>query len=146
MDGNAVEIAAGTSQIPGFWFMILKSFGMLLIVLGVLFAVALIIKKLSGFKKGTIKDEIKLVSLFHLAPKEKIVLVEVDDKRILLGVTPQSINNLGVFDKKSVEKFDEPVKKTENFAGILEKKVGPVISNDSITGEKICENSNMKTE
>jgi len=73
----------------------LKTMAMLFIVLGVLILVLYIMKKFMSPKK-TGKGEliVKVVSSLHLSPKERIEVIEISGERIVVGITPGSINFL----------------------------------------------------
>ncbi|GGN16987.1 flagellar biosynthetic protein FliO [Marinomonas arctica] len=46
------------------------------------------------------QSEIKIVNVQSLGTKEKLMLVEVEGERLLIGVTPQSITHLRSFSPK----------------------------------------------
>jgi len=69
----------------------------LIIVLG-LFFLALWLMKKTGVLATPDKQVIKVVGGLSLGVREKLVLVQVGDKQLLLGVTPGRINNLLVLD------------------------------------------------
>ena len=73
----------------------LKTIAMLFIVLGVLILVLYIMKKfVSPKKKGKGELIVKVVSSLHLSPKERIDVIEISGERIVVGITPGSINFL----------------------------------------------------
>ena len=73
----------------------LKTAAMLFIVLGVLVFVLYIMKKFMSPKKmGKGELIVKVVSSLHLSPKERIEVVEISGERIVVGITPGSINFL----------------------------------------------------
>jgi len=114
-------VTASTGTIPGFWIMMLKSIGMLCVVLAVLAGILFIFRQFTERRTGRInKRFISLMTSFHLGPKEKLMLVDVLGKKILLGVTQQTINTLAVLD--DVGEFDVPEEKPDaDFKGVLEK-------------------------
>ena len=73
----------------------IKTMAMLFIVLGVLVLVLYIMKKFMS-PKGKGKGEliIKVVSSHHLSPKERVEVIEISGERIVVGITPGSINFL----------------------------------------------------
>ncbi len=73
---------------------------MLFLVLAVMVLVFYLIKRVSAAKgvKGG-RDHIRVVSMYHLSAKEKLVLVDVSGEVLLLGVTPAAITTLTHVDK-----------------------------------------------
>lgn len=65
----------------------------LLVVVGLIFASAWIVRRFNG---GTTANSrvIKVLAVTPLGAKEKLVLAAVGEQQILLGVTPQSITRL----------------------------------------------------
>ncbi|NVJ60325.1 MAG: flagellar biosynthetic protein FliO [Gammaproteobacteria bacterium] len=89
----------------------------LVFIILVIFACAWVLKKISGqssFSSGAIK----IKSAHMLGAKERLVIVEVDGKHLLLGVTPNAINKIEqlsdncipVTDKKTLPNFQEAFK------------------------------------
>lgn len=68
----------------------------LIIVLGVIFFSAFILKRL----QPTIKQSqgLKIVTSLHLGPKERLVVAQVGDEQLLLGVTAGQINLIKPLD------------------------------------------------
>ena len=60
-----------------------------------------LVKKLQVTQMRFSQSDIRIVSSQSLGTKEKIVLVEVEGEKILLGVTSQSINHLKSFSSNS---------------------------------------------
>ena len=80
------------------WVTLLKSAAMLSLVLAVLIGVLFLIRRLL-YGNGRIsgREMIRTIASSHVAPKERIVLVEVLGEMLLLGVTPHTINCLAKF-------------------------------------------------
>lgn len=81
----------------------------LLTVSGALFLVLLVFAGIvwflrrSGMVHGVVKGQ-RFMSVLHsqtLGPRERVVLVEIDDRRLLLGVTQETITCLATLDKKT---------------------------------------------
>ena len=72
---------------------LIKTFGGLTLVLGMIFLMAKIGKKFHP-SLNTPDRALKIVSLLSLGTKEKVALIQVGSKQLLIGVTPQSINTL----------------------------------------------------
>jgi len=73
----------------------LKTMAMLFIVLGFLILVLYLVKKFI-LPKGKAKGDvlIKVLSTLHLSSKERVEVIEISGEKIVLGVTPGSINFL----------------------------------------------------
>ena len=101
------------------WMGFAKTFGMLFVVLAFFLVALYLFRRFSGgmgVKGGA--DLIKVLCVHHLAPKEKLVLVSVQDETILIGVTPTRISKLG-----NLESTPELLEKTKSqgsgFADLL---------------------------
>lgn len=68
----------------------------LLLVVGTIFALAWLSRRLGGALPGNGRN-MKILGVLPLGTKEKIVLVEVGGQQLMLGVTPGQINTLQVF-------------------------------------------------
>ena len=53
---------------------------------------------------------IKLIDSFSLGSRQRIILVESDNQRILVGVSPQSISGLGQWASDEAPEFSEMLK------------------------------------
>jgi|GEM_PF-582069 len=72
---------------------LIKTFSGLMLVLGMIFLMAKLGKKFHPAINAPDRA-LKIVSMLSLGSKEKVALIQVGDKQILVGVTPQSINTL----------------------------------------------------
>lgn len=50
---------------------------------------------------------IKLIDSFSLGARQRIILVETDDQRILVGISPQSITGLGQWPRDRSPEFSD---------------------------------------
>ena len=50
---------------------------------------------------------IKLIDSFSLGARQRIILVESDDQRVLVGVLPQSITGLGQWPRDRAPEFSD---------------------------------------
>ncbi|MCP5206446.1 MAG: flagellar biosynthetic protein FliO [Hahellaceae bacterium] len=95
---------------------------LLSMVLGLLFVITLIVVVAWGVRRFSTLHasggkHIKVLSATMIGARERLALVEVGDKRILIGVTPQQINTLHVFAKEDIP--DE--RETSDFARKLQE-------------------------
>ena len=112
--------AAQAGTVPDLWVMMLKSLGGLCIVLGVLMGVLYLLKMLTQQKGRPREGEmIRLLSSFYLAPKERILLMEVLGRKILIGVTAQGITRITEFENTGLEAqnpaYDQPAASGDSF-------------------------------
>lgn len=74
----------------------------LAMVVALIYAIAWFIKRKQGVH-GLSNIPMKTLGVLPMGVKEKIILVEVGEKQILLGMTASSINTLATFDEPIVE-------------------------------------------
>ncbi len=105
------------------WGAFLKSALMLGVVIAALVLLLYVVRRFTSIRGGSKgREDIRVVAVHHLAPKEKLVLVDVLDRKILLGVTSQTITSLAAFDGKA----EEPPIQTEGskeFSDLLQENV-----------------------
>lgn len=81
------------------WSAFFKTGAVLLFVILFLLFLLYLLKRFSNL--GIIKsrhDHINVISIHHFSPREKVVLVEVMGKTLLLGVTSQNIQTLATIN------------------------------------------------
>jgi flagellar protein FliO/FliZ len=105
------------------WMAFARSFSMLFLVLALLILVFYLIKKYSNVKglKGG-KNLIKVLTIHHLSPKEKLVLLDVLGDTILIGVTSSNITKISSINKK-VDLTSETKEQSANFKEYLSQKL-----------------------
>jgi flagellar protein FliO/FliZ len=97
--GNLPQAAS-----PELWATMLKSFGMLLLVLAVLIMVLWLMRRyFTHSGAASQQGVIRMIASLYVAPKERIALVEVLGEKLLLGITPQQISFLArIEDEKDI--------------------------------------------
>ena len=100
-----------------------KSFGMLFVVLAFFLIALYLVRRFSGRfgTRGSV-ELIKVLSVHHLSPKEKLVLVSVQDESILIGVSPAGISSLARFDEVPKTSL-EPAETVTGFQTLLKNKL-----------------------
>jgi flagellar protein FliO/FliZ len=73
------------------------------VLLGLLFVIALFLLSTFLFKRFgntgmTGRGQLRLIDGLHLGSRERLVLVELEDKQILLSITPGQVNKLHTMD------------------------------------------------
>lgn len=89
---------------PELWGTMLRSFGMLLVVLAILLLVLWLIRRYASQKgAGGQQGVMRMVASMYVAPKERIALVDVLGEKILIGITAQQISFLArIEDEKDL--------------------------------------------
>ncbi|POT54778.1 flagellar biosynthetic protein FliO [Citrobacter amalonaticus] len=79
------------------------------------------IARRAGFAPHAIRGNklLTVKSSQSLGQRERVVIVEVDDKWLLLGVTPSSINCLATLEKRDDEPQDAVASRTIDFQSVL---------------------------
>jgi flagellar protein FliO/FliZ len=98
---------------------IMNVFGSLIVVLGLLFGLAWLYKKLAIKLPGS--NHVKIVSSVMLGPRERILVIEVQGKQRVLGVTANQINMLFELDQPLVNDTEAPDWRTQ-FQALLQKQ------------------------
>ncbi len=74
----------------------------MLIVIGLIFGLAFFIKK-AGYPGISAGHRVRILSMLPLGSKEKLLIVQVYNKRLLLGVTAHNIRTLEVLEEVDAE-------------------------------------------
>lgn len=92
------------------------------LVLFLIFAFGFILKRINGLSFAVNKP-IKVVSGMSLGMREKVVLLKVENKQILIGVAPGTIRTLHVFDEGGVAITETVTEenKDKSFPMVLQK-------------------------
>ncbi len=117
---DATVAAAPTAQGNGMNAMtIMNVFGSLIIVLGLLFGLAWLYKKLAIKLPGS--SHIKIISSVMLGPRERILVIEVQGKQRVLGVTSNQITMLFELDEPLADDPAAPDWRTQ-LQALLQKQ------------------------
>lgn len=100
---NPMTTEPAVTSTAELWITLLKTFGMLGLVLAILIGVLWILRKAYHRSGGGTSGLIQIVASSYMGPKERIVLVNVLGEKYLLGVTSQQINLLArISDEKDI--------------------------------------------
>ena len=81
------------------WFTLIKSAAMLCVVLGVLLAVLFLVRRLFYQQsRNSGQGLIKMLATYSVAPKQRLLLLDVLGEKILVGITPQSIHRIATLE------------------------------------------------
>ncbi|WP_250657668.1 flagellar biosynthetic protein FliO [Alkalimarinus coralli] len=78
----------------------------LVAVIALIFAIAWFVKRFTGLAVSN-QQQMKIISAIPVGAKERIALIEVADKQLLVGITQHNINLLHSFDEPVVNKNDK---------------------------------------
>ncbi len=117
--GTQHAIAQETTESPMTGHLLQTTLG-LLFVLGLLFALVWVLKRagITGNQKRG--GFYKIIATSSLGPREKIVLAEVGDTWLVLGITSHSINTLHSMPAGSIE-LEDVQNPAMTFAKMLER-------------------------
>ena len=73
----------------------------LLAVLAVIFVCAWLVKRMNGLQ-GVNNGAMRVVSVIAVGPRERVALLDVAGTQVLIGITPQNIRQLHVFEEPVV--------------------------------------------
>ena len=93
----------------------------LALVLALLFGALYLIKKLS-LPRGPAASSLRVIGAAAVGPRERVVLVELGDKVLVLGVAPGRVSSLDTFDAADLPtepQADQGERPDEGFAGKL---------------------------
>lgn len=96
----------------------------LIIVLLLIFGTAWFMKRF-GRLQGGLSDQLKVVGSMAVGTRERIVLIQVGEKQVLVGVTPNAIQTLHVLEAPIMATQNPPPGQlSARFSEILKKQFG----------------------
>ncbi len=99
---------------PNLFMSMFKSFFILCLVLLFFFLILLFIKKINNYKFNS-NDIIKILLVHHISHREKLIIVDIAGKKILIGVTSQSINKICEIEDEDIESLNLKGNGKKNF-------------------------------
>jgi flagellar protein FliO/FliZ len=92
-----------------------KTMAMLFVVLALLILTLYLFKRFTNYQ-GNPNGEISIKSLstLSLSPKDKLQVVQIEDQRIVIGVSPGGINYITKINQVSQENKDSRIEKHED--------------------------------
>ena len=116
---------------PADFMLYYKVLGSLLLVLAVLFLVAFGLKRWNSFfSKSAPGDRIQVLSRLPLSPKHSLLLIQVQEQQLLLGISPDGIRMLTAVAKAPSALAEDAPPPPENeptprFQTLLSKFIRP---------------------
>jgi flagellar protein FliO/FliZ len=108
-------MAAGAPEID-----ILTTFGSLIVVLGLIFGLAWLLKKMRLPAMGNAKG-LAVIKQIPVGTKERIAVIKVGEEQFLVGITPQSINLISRLSSPFDEEQIETSQFASQFSNLLKK-------------------------
>jgi flagellar protein FliO/FliZ len=99
---NSEKVAPKVAVSPIGMETIFSTAGGLLAILVIIFGLAWAFKRYTHLPKGS-GQSVKVVGGVSLGPRERVVVIEVDDTRLVLGVAPGRVERLHVLTEKRDE-------------------------------------------
>lgn len=125
---NAIAAEPVVSSAPELWITLFKSFGTLCLVLVLLIVVLWLLRRVYHNAGAGPTGLIQILASSYVAPKERIVLVDVLGEKLLLGITPQHISLLTkISDDKKICDMKNPAPEGL-FKSLLRRKLDGIIS------------------
>ncbi|WP_426417582.1 flagellar biosynthetic protein FliO [Aestuariirhabdus sp. LZHN29] len=95
---GAEEVARATAPEVMSAASLMQVAGGLLLVVAIIFVISWLMRRVNGVNTGH-GGKMKVLAGIALGARDRLVLVQVGDKQILLGASPGRINTLHVFDE-----------------------------------------------
>jgi len=102
----------------GFAFSVFLKLGVVVLIIA---GLAILIRRMQTKNQGISAKRIEVVETVHLSPHRTLYLVNVEDQKILIGATDQSLTTLFQFEKN--ENHVDPnqqIDTSQNFADLLD--------------------------
>lgn len=133
MDGVTAAAPAGSA--PDFWILMIKTLGGLCLVLAALMGTLYLLKRLTRPQEARQKGMIRLLSTFYLAPKERLHLMEVMGRKILIAVSAQGITRITEFGEhdeawEEMTGEDSPAVHNSLFRNLLARLTGEPLARE----------------
>jgi len=119
---NGLAEASDMVYQPDLWGAGLKTLAMLCIVLAILIFVIFLLKRFSYLKQGSgHRQLIRVLSSYHMTPKERIALIDVAGQKMVIGITPGNITCLAQINKSEALERIEGAKPLGENGGLFGK-------------------------
>jgi flagellar protein FliO/FliZ len=104
---STTATAAQPPQLPASAPGLFEVASSLVLVVGVVFALAFVLRRLQNVRAGT-PGNVVIRGGVQVGARERVLLVESSGRRLLIGVAPGSVRTLHVFDPSEVAALPEP--------------------------------------
>jgi len=118
----ASEAASNPEPVSNFMGQVLF---VLLLIVGLLFALAWVLKR-SGLVNSSFQGHIKIIGGVSVGPRERIVLLQVGNEQIVVGVTAVEINLLHMLTEPIVLK-EESANNMQTFKEVFADRMQRIV-------------------
>ena len=101
----------------------------LLMVLGLIIICALVLKRFNFTQQNS--AQLKVIASLSLGAKERIIVVQVGEEQLVLGVSPQKISLLKNLETPIDVQLDKPMALSKNVLSFLQKSSKTQIDNNT---------------
>ena len=108
-NGQALAAEAIHSEPIGVWELLKVSAGLLVVVAAIV-ATAAVLRRLKSMHAAS-GAHMKIIDGLSVSARERVVLLEVEQQRVLLGISPGRIQTLHVFTAETQPPFVEMVER-----------------------------------
>jgi len=100
----------------------------LLVVIAVIFFCAWLARRVQGMH-GMNTQAMKVVAVLSVGQRERVALLQVGEQQILIGITPQSVRTLHVFD-------EQVISPREGGSNDFASKLQAMLSRNTVTPDR----------
>ncbi|MCP4413588.1 MAG: flagellar biosynthetic protein FliO [Gammaproteobacteria bacterium] len=131
---NKIDFSESAVNVSSF----LKMFLGLTAVVTLIFVLAWLSRKMKLVQNFASGYQIKNLASLSLTTREKICLIEVGDKQVLVGVAPGNVNQLHIFTDKIELDANSSIETSDNiFSKHLKKALGGNLINENSVNKKV---------
>jgi flagellar biogenesis protein FliO len=102
----------------GFAFSVFLKLGVVVLIIA---GVAIVIRQMQVKGQATSTKLVGIIETVHLTPHRTLYLISVDNQKILIGATDQSMTNLYQLSKSENETQYQQIPPSQNFSDFLDK-------------------------
>ena len=122
---------------PELWITLLKSVAVLSLVLGAVIGILYLMRRLFyGHSGASHRGIIRMLASCYVAPKERIILIEVLGEKLLVGVTPHSINCLAKISNDREIEFTTQEGSSGFFTNLLKGAINRRLGSDDMAADR----------
>ena len=124
-----IEVEIKMGNFKDYWLMIVYFAVIALFIAGLLFARKYLLKRMGGAKSG---KYIKIIDRLIVAQDKQMIMLDVGNKILIVGVSPQKIDAIAEFSKEEfgdISAEDQEVSNSGTFGGNFLSLLGKKLNN-----------------
>ncbi|PKO03623.1 MAG: hypothetical protein CVU43_01870 [Chloroflexi bacterium HGW-Chloroflexi-5] len=102
----------------GFAFSVFLKLGVVVLIIA---GIAIVIRQMQVKGQATSTKLVGIIETVHLTPHRTLYLVSIDNQKILIGATDQTITNLYQLSNSENETLYQQIPTSQNFSDFLDK-------------------------